>query len=537
MEEFLTEAIQGQSVPLLFTIALFFAAIVGLGLSIRYRVALVYSYCLLMSLFQAIDPATVVASSTVVLFLILEVFNPDERLVSLYSFKYKACDFVYRIACELYGYVFYALVCVQAVVPESVIDSTSYQLLYLLGVVALAAVVARGKFSTKSVSEILSQLISAGGDPACFEFSDSDKDKLRILVYLEDGQFLDRCEHEHNITVRYVLSRLRRRLGRIATSFTCERAKRLFRGYGTIEMQLLRNVGLEFGSFKLTFRRKVFEWVFAHTLINSYIDQLDRDSFARKNIKYWLLRCYLNVVPVKIGSSVCRPQPDCSTFRHLFGKEFSELTREEFFIWCLGLPHYEKGVGRVAISMHKEAIELFDLNDELIFEALRTATNNSQKSPEELLAGKSAKRRQAECVSAWFEKGPEGGRPQNNSFVWQYVVLGNSSDAPVYNVIVTCVGVQGAGPAFRGEDNGGGYPCRHFVAALPPGQWGIWLPTYGLGMSIVLAAEVAFVDAQGSSWVRRANGALEGIEVDPVVFYGASVPCPWGTCERVVSQS
>lgn len=529
----LGEVVQTQSVPLFFTIALFFAAIVGLGLSVRHRISLVYSYCLLMGLFQAVDSLTIAVGSTVVLFLILEVFNPDERLVSLFSFRYKIWDFTYRMACELYGLAYYILVVLQAILPSYVVTSTPFRIVVLLGTVALAAATVRGRFSTKSITEMLNLLLEAGGDPACFEYDDLGKDKLKILLYLEDRQFMNRDEHEHTVTVRYALSRLRRRLGRGVSSFTPENARQLVRGYGTIEMQLLRNIGLKFGSFGLTCRRKLFEWVFAHTLFNSYINQLAPESFARKNIKYWILRCYLNIVSVKIGSSICRPQKGLSTFRQLFGKEFAELSREEFFVWCLGLPHYVRGVGRNAVAMHGDLVGLFCLDVRQVYRALDVVRESVRRGSERLLHEERTEGRQAERVSAWFEEGPDRGRPQSNNFVWQYVVLRNASESPVYNVVVTCVGLQGAGPLPKGEDNRGAYPCRCFVAALPPGLWGVWLPTYGQGMSVVLAPEVAFRDAHGVSWVRRGNGTLERITSDPVTFYGVGLPCPWGSCERV----
>lgn len=537
MEELLGKVVQEQSAPLFFSVALFFAAIVGLGLSIRHRVALVYSYCLLMGLFGTVDATTITVGSTVVLFLILEVFNPDQKLVAMFSFRYKLLDFAYRMICELYGAVFYVLVFLTEIDSVQSMLSAPLRLALLLCAVALAAATVRGSFSAKSVTKMLDLLMEAGGDPGCFEFSESDRDKLEILVYLEDGRFLDRGERVHTITASYVLSRLRGKVRRYASGFTCARVKRLIRGYGTIEMQILRNVGLEFGSFRHTYRRKVFEWVFAHTLFNSYIDHLDRGSFARRNIRYWILRCYLNIVSVKVGNSICRPQKGCSTFKRLFNKEFADLSREEFFVWCLGLPHYERGVGELAVSMHGDAIALFHLDVGKIRRALSVAHENMQSRRERSLLTDSSRKRQAESVSAWFDEGADGPCPQYGSFVWERVTLRNSSEIPVYNVIITCVGMQGAGPAFKGEDNGGSYPCRSFVAALPPGVWGAWLPIYGRGMNILLAPEVAFTDANGASWVRRGNGLLENIGCDPVTFYGVSAPCPWGSCDRMIGSA
>lgn len=113
------------------------------------------------------------------------------------------------------------------------------------------------------------------------------------------------------------------------------------------------------------------------------------------------------------------------------------------------------------------------------------------------------------------------------------VVLRNMSDAPVYNVIITCVGISGAGPNAEGEDNGHDYPCRACVGILPPGTWYAWLPTYGSGMCVRTAPEAAFTDANGRSWVRRGNGKLEEIEAEPASFYGLDRPVAWGECKKL----
>lgn len=50
------------------------------------------------------------------------------------------------------------------------------------------------------------------------------------------------------------------------------------------------------------------------------------------------------------------------TFSQFFGRLFSELSGEEFFVWRLGLPHYEVGVGSGAVWMHNDAVSLFGLD-------------------------------------------------------------------------------------------------------------------------------------------------------------------------------
>lgn len=80
---------------------------------------------------------------------------------------------------------------------------------------------------------------------------------------------------------------------------------------------------------------------------------------------------------------------------------------------------------------------------------------------EKRLREEESKRQQAIRVSLWYE----GGRnrtdcPKDDRFVWKSVVLRNESESPVYDVIVTCVGISGAGPERKGENSKADFPCR-----------------------------------------------------------------------------
>lgn len=60
------------------------------------------------------------------------------------------------------------------------------------------------------------------------------------------------------------------------------------------------------------------------------------------------------------------------------------------------------------------------------------------------------KRHQPSRISAWYEGDRNRtDQPEDNRFVWQFVVLRNESESPVYDVIVTCVGISGAGPLLK----------------------------------------------------------------------------------------
>lgn len=376
MADFIQSTLNGN-IPLVFTIALFFAAISGQKLKASHRVALVYSFCLLMGYFDIVEFYVNSVGSLIVLFLVFEVFSADSDLVHLYSFKYKLFDYAFRLIVEFYGWLFYLALFIFTFIPCK--QFVVLQAASAVSVLYIAAIVSRHRLATKEVSDILACLRKIGGDPASCVFSDVELDKLKILVYMEDGNYYCRDEKVHIITLRYLLAKLFVRIKRWSGDLAegCARGisklRRRVRGFGTIEMQVLRNVGLEFGSYRLTVRRKLFELLFAQAVLNSYIDQLSIQSFARKNFKNWLLNCYISLVPIKVGNSICKPSSRSSTFSQLFMKEFSKISMEEFFVWCLGLPHYREGVGERAVKIHMDAVRRFNLDIDKIYEAIAQA--------------------------------------------------------------------------------------------------------------------------------------------------------------------
>lgn len=141
------------------------------------------------------------------------------------------------------------------------------------------------------------------------------------------------------------------------------------------------------------------------------------------------------------------------------------------------------------------------------------------------------RKRQARQVSAWFG---EDRLTQDDSTFLRVATLQNASETPVYNVIVTCVGKEGAGPPHSGVDCGSEYKNRCCISVLPPGLWEVDIPTSGNGMGVIVSLEVAFCDSAGWYWVRSGDGKICGIDTSPVDYYGIGLPVSWGECRRPV---
>lgn len=125
---------------------------------------------------------------------------------------------------------------------------------------------------------------------------------------------------------------------------------------------------------------------------------------------------------------------------------------------------------------------------------------------------------QAARVSIWW-----GGHQPGETNDW--LIMMNRSDAPVYQVIAFLVLVQGSGPT-SGEELVASGPTEWIATMtnLPPGRWRVAVPGGWGGMSRRPGAEIAFLDAAGESWVRRANGQLERLPSEPPEHYGLSRP-------------
>jgi hypothetical protein len=108
----------------------------------------------------------------------------------------------------------------------------------------------------------------------------------------------------------------------------------------------------------------------------------------------------------------------------------------------------------------------------------------------------------------------------------------NTSQEPVYNIVVGLVYIQGANApqtteAFIEAERRitGGWPPTTTVPIVLPGHWRVWVREMNWagagGMGARLGAEVAFTDRNGSHWIRRANGDLEQLPSDALAYFSA----------------
>ncbi|MDK8643801.1 hypothetical protein [Niallia taxi] len=142
-----------------------------------------------------------------------------------------------------------------------------------------------------------------------------------------------------------------------------------------------------------------------------------------------------------------------------------------------------------------------------------------QLHTERIATKENEKRTQAQKVAVWIDS-------ENLQSEICYSIQ-NASESPVYQAIITLVGIQGAGPPRKGEDIDESYEYRVKLVTIPPGKFHTVSGSGGRGMSIEYGVEIAFTDANGNHWVRRSNGKLIEIKTNPLEFYNISLPVSW----------
>ena len=167
------------------------------------------------------------------------------------------------------------------------------------------------------------------------------------------------------------------------------------------------------------------------------------------------------------------------------------------------------------------------------FQQIRNERSARLKAEQSALA--SQRTAQAQRISGWIggDLRSFGEEPElDRGLLATPATLHNGSSEPVYQVLVWLIIFYGSGPR-TGEEQEPKPENPATLATLPPGTYLVPLPSDWVGMYRHPGVEVAFTDAAGRHWVRRATGVLQEIPEDPVHHYGIPEPVAWGTARSL----
>lgn len=136
------------------------------------------------------------------------------------------------------------------------------------------------------------------------------------------------------------------------------------------------------------------------------------------------------------------------------------------------------------------------------------------------------RRAQAELIAAALDWSDKTREPMSS----QRVLLFNASGNSVYSVVVGAVHLQGAGVRTIEEAVERTAPDQpppiSTAAVLPPGKFRTTVRSVLHSMlGARPAAEIAFTDAAGRHWIRRAAGQLEELKETPLRYFAKHGLC------------
>lgn len=388
--EFILDLVQdGLPSQVLCILVLLIIVLKDFKLSQNFKVCILYIASFVMILMGWIEIYLGIIILLLAEFALLEIFTEDSEKRSLFNWWYKFIDCVYRLITEYYFVVYLGaiivLTCGELAVQSCNNASTqdnilcwvcSWQSKFAAWVVLLASAlilatilcITRMKFETKTVTDIMRTLKTVDIYSVPVKGMET---KFNMLVAFEDKTFLDRDMCSHTVLSPLIMKGAFKYINKNTLRKPFQTMRKIFsRGYGTIEMQLIRNIGVERGYDTCVLRRKVFEIVYSALIFNSYRRQFSDESDSVQNYKYWILWCYIQKVPVKFSRRFFPAR--LSTAKQIFGKDFEALSLEEFFVWCISLEFFAL-IGPKTVMKRESIILGYGLNQSKIKAALVNA--------------------------------------------------------------------------------------------------------------------------------------------------------------------
>lgn len=346
------------------------------------KVILVYIVTVALSFYGNVSPILAVGFVMGATFLYLEFFIQDSaKFKYISSFKFKIIDYLLLFFIQFSGvWIVASVILVNPLIvkymQEIVPIGSEWEFVYYIPGFWLLAhsankILSR-KFEIKSVDEIMKKF-----EPEIyrFTFDDEYQNFFDILVEIEDKSYLERGDG-YNIVSRQFWCW---KFGKILNIFLNTKdawfyIKRFFtnnlllRGYSTIEMQLIRSIGISDDydryEWKRKLKRKIFEICYTKILFTSLSDYFDRKTYTnRGKFKEYLLLIYVQSVNTRVGG--IKHDRMLDFFSDQQSLKVKDWNKEAFFVACLGLNHQPVFSDNIDL-LRPDLVEIYGLDSKKI---------------------------------------------------------------------------------------------------------------------------------------------------------------------------
>lgn len=316
--------------------------------STQQRIMLIYTITYASCFLNILDSKVALILMTFLLFIYLEYLTEDYyKLKIIRKLHFKIVDAIFLSIFQYYYVLFACSILLQTDYIKTLVEWEYYSSVCIIISIIMAMFciheTSTQRFEISSITEIMK--IVDKNPVYRFPYNDIDVSKYMILTEIEDKSYFERKNSYNFLSLEFFWYRICRFKDYIRYYHGREKIKRVtyavghyalatkhIRGYSTIEMQLMRNIGLQNG-YNCVIRRKIFEFVYTKIFFCS-LKQYFKDNYYsnRQHFKEYLLWLYFRVVKTKIkGKSF---QPVSTVFAN---EEMETWSIEGLFIACMGL--------------------------------------------------------------------------------------------------------------------------------------------------------------------------------------------------------
>ena len=310
-----------------------------------------------------LDARSCILISTASQFVYFEFLINDPRKFQLFNIFRRIIDFGFKTIIE-YHYLLFMLSFISVEIVKTMYAFSSDILAFVSYIPVLMMALAvyynsKESFSVHTITHIAEVLEKK---PVLGCEIDSMRMKYAMLTFLEDKTYLNRRWCSHTLLSPLIWTKGFKYFNFHTLRHPRKAIRNIFsRGYGTIEMQLIRTVGVKNGYEKCRVKRKIYEIIYATILFNSYVSNYrDKEYSKGEKVSYWILNNYICLVPILVDTIRIFPD-ERTTIEKIYGKKVMKLSPEEFFAWCIHV-EYIPLIGPNTLDAKTDVIEEYGLS-------------------------------------------------------------------------------------------------------------------------------------------------------------------------------
>lgn len=343
------------------------------------RMAIIYISVYLLTVLNVIGVKLAFALLLISLFCFFEIFTSDEtKFKIIVNPIYKIIDFLY-ISFSQYAF---GGMCISLIMLRIKLPSNFSQQKIIFNVVSLLFLIwtitctLQQKFVIYSFREMYKIFVTYPINKV--EFNQKLDEACSILVSIEDTLYFDRRGYTF-LSPNYIVKLLKNKLcneGKwkrfIKIAFVGRKVIKNIvdesRGYSTIQMQLIRSIGIKRG-YNYKYRRKIFEILYSRIFFKGIERMLKEDKVSKRQyFKKYLLYIYFHKVNTFLGDAIF------SKFLNAFDMKYNnkndidiyECSNEGIFIACMGLSKRANIITKENIGYYLKKIDKVNLDPDKI---------------------------------------------------------------------------------------------------------------------------------------------------------------------------